>query len=331
MISGFITEEKLNSKCNMPGLLKGLLAEQNDKLIDVIYSEIKKNEQQVACTTDYLVLISKPRGGQDGKVNCIDADNTCADTSFTYKTPFNDSSMTMASGCISSQRYIFGYFDDQNFGKGLEFVSQKINTCEKGLSNKCAKEFANMKKSPKRILQETATCVPKMKADCNEAVSENCEESKLFENISENEPSSTDSGLPSECQNIDPLNPNYINCFTWINKNLIAYTIFPKMGDVEDLQELINKSQAAAALRYLQETSIKIVKTDASSTDVVAQIPAESYTLSASDVEIDGSTPDTITVTSDPVAEMESNDDNSASFAKIGFASIAFIIAAIIN
>lgn len=291
-----------------------------------------KNE---ACTQDYTVLISKPKGGQAGKVVCTDADSKCVNTSYTYKTPFNDSSMTMASGCISSQRYFFGYYDEQKYGKSLEFRTKIINTCEKGQSNKCAKEFAKMKaKKSGRRLEEVATCVPKMKANCEEVISNNCQESKLFDNISANEPSATDSGLPSECQNIDPITPNYVNCFTWINKNIIAFTMFPKIADVENLQGLINKSQAASALRFLQEAQIKIVQTDASSTDTVAQIPSDQFTLSDADVLIDGSTPSTITVSADVVAEIEKSDNtssSSASFAKIGFASIALVIAAIIN
>ena len=45
MIKGFVTAEDLKSKCNMPGLLKGLLKEKSDALEKVVYNEIKKMDK----------------------------------------------------------------------------------------------------------------------------------------------------------------------------------------------------------------------------------------------------------------------------------------------
>lgn len=333
MIKGFVTAEDLKSKCNMPGLLKGLLKEKSDALEKVVYNEIKKMDKNEACTGDYLVYISKPKGGSQGKITCNSADTVCQNTTFEFKENVNDSSLTMVASCINSRRFILGYFDDTKFGKGLDYASKTFSTCKKGESNRCAQEFAKMKKNPKnsrRVLQEEAECVPKMKRDCEDVIATNCESSKLFENIEELTPSKSDSALPKECQNVDPVNPNYVNCFTWINKNLIAFTIFPELKKIENLQGLINESQAAR-LRLLQETQIKIVKTDASSTDTVAQIPASEVTLTASDVEIDGSTPDKVTISSDAVAEIDNssntNSNTAASFNKFGYVLIASIIA----
>ena len=86
-------------------------------------------------------------------------------------------------------------------------------------------------------------------------------------------------------------------------------------------------------LRYLQENQIKIVATDASSTDTVAQLPASEVAISSDEVEIDGTTPDKI-ATADVVAEIDNSssaNSNSSSFNKFGYALIFLIIVIFMN
>jgi len=138
-----------------------------------------------------------------------------------------------------------------------------------------------------------------MKGDCNEIVAKYCKDSNLLENISENLPTQSDSPLPKECQNIDLDNPDYNLCFAWINKNLIAYTLFPQITKIKSIQKLITDSEkdGVKSLRYLQDDdNLKIVVTDASSRDTIALIPEYQYKLNDKDVVIDGASTDKIVV-----------------------------------
>ena len=59
-------------------------------------------------------------------------------------------------------------------------------------------------------------------------------------------------------------NPDYTKCFTWINRYLISYTLFPLLENLENIQKVIAESEATSSLRYLQGgyNDIKIVKKD---------------------------------------------------------------------
>jgi hypothetical protein len=334
LITGFLSETQLMSQCNLPGLMKSFLSEKSDEFNKIATVEMKKLAKNEVCTSDYLVYVEKAKGGSSGKINCTDADKKCVNASFTAKSVFDNANMVLVTGCISGERLYFGYIEDPEKGKALNFKSKNVETCVKGESNKCAKEFAKMKKSGKRLLQTESTCSPKMKASCSETVKKNCADSNLFEEISENQPSATDRALPDECLNIDPENPDYTKCFIWINKNLIAFSIFPKIDKVEDIQSLINQSQSLS-LRFLQAAEIKIVESDASSNDPVAKLPEDQITLTASDVEIDGSNPEKISSTASVVAEIEAStsedQSNAGNFNKLGFALIPFVLAIIFN
>ena len=332
ILAGVTQETALQSKCNMLHSISGLFTKQNEMINKLLFSE--KQKQKEKCTDDYIVYMNKPKGGSSGNLYCTGADTLCQNTSLEFKNSYTDFSMTAVSACISSKRITFGYTESDKFGKTFDFNSDDIATCEKGQSNKCAKEFSKMKTAKsKRILQAADNkCIPSMKADCSDMVAQNCAASNLLETIQGNEPSSTDNSLPKECQNFDPVNPNYVQCFTWINKHLIAFTIFPILKKIDNLQALINESQAMR-LRYLQENQIKIVATDASSTDTVAQLPASEVAISSDEVEIDGTTPDKI-ATADVVAEIDNSssaNSNSSSFNKFGYALIFLIIVIFMN
>lgn len=323
-ISRFLNETQLKSRCNMAGAVRGYLAQRNNQLEKIISTELKNFGTSAACNGNSLVYINKRAGGSSGDVKCFNAAN-CQNISFNFKSNFDNLSLAMASGCVNNQRFVYAYSVDARTGHNLDFNlgPGQIQTCVKGQANKCAKEFAKMKKGKSmRLLQEGSQCVPKMKADCESVISENCEASKLFENLEQNIPSSSDNPLPQQCTGIDATNPNYDNCFKWINANLISYTLFPNMENIDNLQDLINKSQGTT-LRYLQNSAeIKIVQSDASSTDTVAAMPADSTNVPSSDVAIDGATPDSVQTSADYTAEIESSS-TSASFSKFGFALFA--------
>ena len=342
LITGFVNETQLVAQCNIGGLMKSQVSENSDNLNKVFAVESKKLEKNEACASDYLVFVEKAKGGSNGRINCSDADKNCVNATFTAKSSTDNIYMVLVSGCVSGDRLFFGYVEDPQKGKSIEFSSKNVSTCVKGASNKCAKEFANTKKSGQRLLQTDSGCTPKMKATCSDEINKSCSDSNLFGNIAQNQPSASDRSLPDDCLNIDPQNPDYSKCFNWINNNLIAFSIFPKVTKIEDIISLINSSQSTT-LRFLQTASgqVKIVDSDASSNDPVAKLPEDQITLTANDVVIDGTTSESIKPTSSVVAEIEVADNtatptapssNSASeFKKIGLGLIAFVFAVIFN
>ena len=162
ILAGVTQETALQNKCNMPALVQGLLSTPNDILNKLIFSEFAKIKSKETCTGDYIVYLSKPKGGSSGNLYCTDAGDLCQNTSFELKNSYNDATLNMVYACISSTRFTFGYYDSDKFGKAFDYTSDNIITCEKGQSNKCAKEFTEMKTiNSKRILQEAEDkCVP---------------------------------------------------------------------------------------------------------------------------------------------------------------------------
>ena len=124
--------------------------------------------------------------------------------------------------------------------------------------------------------------------------------------------------------------PEYNKCFAWINKNLIAYTLFPQIKNIKFLQKLItNNEKPAASLRYLQDTTdnLKVVKTDSSTKDTIAQIPKDQYEISDKDIVIDGASPDKIN-NENKVEEIETEANKSGIlFVKAGYIfAFAFVM-----
>merc|ERR1712004_420995 len=102
----------------MGGLVKGLLASPNEKLFKLIAYEEK---QKTCAKPDYLVFLNKPKGGSNGSVKCTDAGATCENMTFTYKSNFDNSAMTMISGCVGGVRVLAGFYDDPSFGLAADF------------------------------------------------------------------------------------------------------------------------------------------------------------------------------------------------------------------
>lgn len=85
-------------------------------------------------------------------------------------------------------------------------------------------------------------------------------------------------------------NPDYTNCFAWINNNIIAYTLFPKVSKMKSIQKTITENNKKY-LRYLQNSNsntLKIVTTDESTSDPVAKIPKSQTVLEDNDFVIYG-------------------------------------------
>ena len=329
MVNGLLTAS-VKSKCNLAQSFNGLLLEKNDNLQKLVRNEIKKFDKKEDCKGDYMVYINKPKGVSQGNVNCTNADALCTNSALNFKTNFANNGYTVVSTCVSSTRFLFGYFEEAKAGNFVDVNLYAFQSCKKGSSSNCAKELASMKAG--------GNCVPAMKKDCNDVITKNCQASNLFKSIESLTPSATASPLPKECQNIDPVTPNYTPCFTWINKNLIAFTLFPHVKNIDALQSLINQSQAAT-LRYLQDATIKIVKSDASSTDTVAQLPASEVQVSDSEIAIDGTTPTSISVSATTVSQIEPEastttptpaSGNAGNFNKFGYLLISFLIAMLI-
>ena len=327
MVKGLISETSLLSKCNMANSVNGMLSEKNEVLDKLVKSEVSRLNKKEACKGDYLVYLTKPRGVLQGNLYCSSTDALCQNTAFTVKSNFNNVSFNMVSACVNSRKFVLTYSEDAKFGKHIDFISSTMQTCQKGTSNKCAKEFSNMNAS------QQGGCVPTMKKNCNDVITLNCQNSNLFKNMASLTPSASENPLPKECQNIDPVNPNYVPCFEWINKNLIAFTLFPQLQKIENLQLLLNENQAA--LRLLQTSTIKISQSDASSADTTAQLPKTETEISDSVVQIDGSTPSEVSITATTVDQIDNtkttpSNTNNGNYNKFGYLLISLLIAFLI-
>ena len=315
LLTTFTTSTTLKSKCNFVNQINSFLDQSNTVLIKQLNVELSKLKKGSPCIkTDYLFYLSKPSSSNVGTVSCVDADTTqcTVNSSVTFKNSDN-TQLEFVSGCSAGTRFAFAYSVNTNLGTFLEFSANNAKTCKTGESSKCSKSLANLAVSKTyKLLQATTTttasassCLPAMQKNCNDAIANACKSSNLLSFIGQNPPSTTDSALPDDCLNIDPENPSYTKCFTWINKNLLIYTLFPNLKAITNIQSTIVASQSATvSLRYLQTASssdeIKIVESDASSTDTTAQLSPDQYAVTSSDITIDGTNADTTgTVTVD--------------------------------
>jgi len=137
---------------------------------------------------------------------------------------------------------------------------------------------------------DTNNCVTAMKSTCQSAFNKFCKDSGLFNNMGNLVPTTSGSNLPVDCQDIDAVNPDYTACFTWIARNIIRNSLFPRYGAIAQIQSTIVNSQVVAK-RYLQTSeNVKIVAVDPTSVDSAAQMSSTVYAVSDSDANIDGST-----------------------------------------
>jgi len=165
-----------------------------------------------------------------------------------------------------------------------------------------------------------------MKQVCMDKISTKCATSTLLNNIVNNGPAKVP--LPVECQGVNPNDEEtYMNCFKWLNKNLIRFTIFPDLKKIEQLQTLINggENNGETTARFLQvkqsTTKTQIVATDASQEDKEALMPKDSTTIDSSEMEIDGAGTDTVkeVVDDETAPVVPGKTPISASFNKLGY------------
>lgn len=211
----------------------------------------------------------------------------------------------MALGCSAATRFSYAYTVNPKLGIYFDLNASTIKTCKKGEAANCAKQLANMKsKMLARFLQGSsssggsAACVPAMQKGCSDTISNECKNTNLFDYSANNAPSAGDSSLPDACANIDAANPDYKSCFSWINNNLIVFTMFANVEKIKNLPATINASQSVtvSSLRFMQTagSTVQIVAEDPSTKDSTAQIGADLYTVNDSDVAIDGANPTSI-------------------------------------
>jgi len=312
-----LTNDNIKKKCDFVGFISSSL--RNAQLIQSEYVKIKKNTN---CTEDYVMLASNLGSVGNGTLKCTAGCNT---TSLLWKSkPLGQ--FAIGVGCAAGNRFGFAYSSDPKSGQLFDFVGKNFNLCAGGAeqSNQCAKFYANLAKSirmmqgstnqtspanqtssgsapaspsssgPAPMKPATNNCVSPMKATCQDAFNKFCKDSNLFAGLNKLTPSQKGVNLPSACENIDPLNPDYVPCFTWIAKNLIRNSLFPRYTNIINIQSTIVNSQQTT-LRYLQTDAeaIVIVKNDITTSDSTLQMSDSEFKLVATDAVIDGSNPDT--------------------------------------
>jgi len=149
-------------------------------------------------------------------------------------------------------------------------------------------------------------------------------------------PSSTGSNLPTDCEGIDETNPDYTKCFTWIARNIIRNSFFPRFNAIVNIQSTIIASQVTNTLRYLQDSeTVTITAKDETRADPDSQLANTEYAVSDSDSVIDGSTGDAQAETSSQVNSINTTDASGStvvpsSTTSAGFISVSLIISMIV-
>jgi hypothetical protein len=321
-----LANDNIKKKCDFVGFISSSL--RNAQLIQSEYFKIKANTN---CTEDYVMLASNLGSVGNGTLECTAGCNT---TSLLWKSkPLAQFAIGVgcAAGNRFGFAYSSDAKSGQLFdfvGKNFNLCAGGAEQ-----SNKCAKFYANLAKSV-RMMQgstnptaptnsssvgpapanssssgpapakpsssgpgpkpDTNNCVSPMKATCQDAFNKHCKDTNLFASLTNLSPSQKGVNLPSACENIDPLNPDYVPCFTWIAKNLIRNSLYPRYSNIINIQSTIVNSQQST-LRYLQTDSdaIVIVKTDVTTSDSTVQLSDSEFKLVATDAVIDGSNADT--------------------------------------
>jgi len=289
------------SQCNYISKLITFMDENKDTKF-LLNTEFAKLKNKTACKNqDYVVSITSHPGSKIGELQCADSETPC--TSRISEIDVTKTHSNLVFGCSKGKRFALAFSQNQYLGNYFEFSSNELKTCNPGVASNCAKNIKSLL-SPKslRFMQgsdaTSATnntsnqCLFNMKKTCSDILNRECSKSELYQFIGDMAPSSTGSPLPDKCKDIDIANPDYTECFKWINSNLIKFSLFPNLKAIMNIQETITKSQVVP-LRMLQTSNgdVKIVKTDASVSDKEANIPAETYTIPAEIMQIDGSTP----------------------------------------
>jgi hypothetical protein len=267
---------------------------------------VKKNS---LCSADTIYIFN------NGQLTC---EGSCGSNFTTTNLGFVDSqkvskSYYFASGCAGGSRFFYGTWSDL-------VAADKIYTSFK------YKEID----SDKRCLSKAAGCVPggkmkggnendgpcsSMSSKCSDELNKKCSATNLA-----GQTIAPPSGLPPLCdaaaQGLDPTSDTFINgCFRWIAKTFIRRSLSFSPSQIVSDTVITD----AAPARLLQEGDVTIIP--ASQDSSLSNNEFSDIVLVASDIQVDGSSPDSVGSTNDRLNQIAS-DSLSSSTIKMSILSV---------
>lgn len=261
---------------------------------DVIGNFSNTNE---TCTQDYVIEIT------GNTTNCDNCNRSQLLQNFTYINPnFVPKSYYLASGCLGSNRFIYGNWIDQN-----NTLWQVYQHNEHDWNSMCMNRMVNCAGN-----NGTGDMCPKsrLNTECASSLTSMCSNSGLFNNIDNLKIATRQyiSIYPPACdyitQGLNPNNTNFIeNCFSYIAGNFFQSSLNYNNRNVNTLGNSVfdyNFTNSTTLLRFLQASngqSVQFTSNDPTLSDTVSN-GIRNYTIDSSQIVVDSatinSTPDNV-------------------------------------